>query len=217
MAHSNPPPKPGQSSLAKAAATGSYTFNQADASYVRKSKKRFHHEEETGELNIVPYLDIVVNLIMFLLVAQATMVALGVIDVTAPSYAPPGPSTTEKPQDPDKPDLKLTIGIAEDGYYIAAKGGVLPGEEPTPEEATLTADNVTKRPPTIPKKADGSYDFVGLTQKLRSIKTVFPNAHEVFLAADGLIPYEVLVKTLDASREDSKGALFPDVAFSRIN
>lgn len=216
MAQPIPPAKGHGQPMSKAAATGSYAFNQADVSYVRKNKKRFHHEEEAGELNIVPYLDIVVNLIMFLLVAQATMVALGVIDVTAPSYAVAGPGPQPTP-DPTKVDLKLTIGIAEDGYYIAAKGGVLPGETPPPEGAQLTPDQVTKREPTIPKKADGTYDYEGLRQKLRSIKTVFPDAHELFLAADAGIAYEVLVKTLDYSREDGKGPLFPDVAFSRIN
>ena len=50
------------------------------------------HDEssEDGELNIVPYLDILINLIMFLLVAQATLVSLGLIDVTAPTYSPAG-------------------------------------------------------------------------------------------------------------------------------
>ncbi len=196
-----------------AASTGSYAFNSVDQSYVRKSKKRFHHEEESHELNIVPYLDIVMNLIMFLLVTQATMVTLGIIDVTAPTYASAGPGPT--PPDPEKKDLTLTIGIAREGFFIAAKGGVLPGE--TEESPELTADNVTKRPPTVPLKADGSYDYAQLRDKLRAIKTVFPDAHAVFLAADADITYEVVVKTLDASREDSRGLLFPDVAFSRIN
>src|SRR5207248_260024 len=111
-------------------------------------------------------------------------------------------------------DLKLTIGVAADGFYIAAKGGVLPGEaEPAPNE--ITPDNVYKKPPTIPM-VDNKYDFAGLTQKLRQIKTVFPNATAIFFAADQVVPYDVVVKTLDASREDAKGPLFPDVAFSKL-
>lgn len=219
MATKNPnqPAAGGGSSSAKAAATGSAAFTQTDVSYMRRSKRRFHHEEEAGELNIVPYLDIVVNLIMFLLVAQATMVALGVIDVTAPTYNAPGEGAQKPPDDPNKKDLTLTIGIAREGFFVAAKGGVLPGEEPEDPNAPPTPDNVTRRPPTIPKKPDGTYDYVALTQKLRSIKTVFPDSHALYLAADGDIAYEVLVKTLDATREDRTGPLFPDVAFSRIN
>lgn len=195
--------------------TGSYSFTAAEHSFVRKKRVKASHEDvEGGELNIVPYLDIVVNLIMFILVAQATMVALGVIDVTAPTYATlaPGPAPTP---DPAK-DLKLTIGIAKEGYFIAGKGAVL-GDEAAGAGTELTPDNVTKRPPTIPLRADGTYDYPALTQKLRQIKTLYPDAKEVFLAADAAVPYEVIVKTLDHSREDSRGQLFPHVAFSKIN
>ena len=69
----------------------------------------------------------------------------------------------------------------------------------------------------MPRRADGTYDYPLLTLKLRQIKTLYPDATELFLAADPNVPYEVIVKTLDHSREDSRGALFPRVAFSKIN
>jgi biopolymer transport protein TolR len=189
--------------------TGSQTFSAAQLSYVRR-KRKLPEEQEMGELNIVPYLDIMVNLIMFLLVTQATMVSLGVIDVTAPSYAIAGASPGGEIA--KGADLKLTIGVSVDGYYIAAKGGVL-GEETTGE---LTEDGVTKRAPTIPLRPDGKHDYAALTRNLRAIKTSFPDASAVYIAADQGIPYEVIVKTLDHSREDSAGELFPAVAFSRL-
>lgn len=201
-AHNNPPKK--------GSGTGPMAFSHTDFTYVRRKRKPQIEEEEHGELNIVPYLDIIMNLIMFLLVTQATLVSLGLIDVTAPSYSSPGPSSGD---DKKEETLRLTIGIAAQGFYIAAKGGVLPGEE-TPTE--MTKDGVTRAPPTVPKKPDGSYDFVTLTQKLRAIKTAFPKTEAAFLAADETVPYEVLVKTLDASREDARGALFPAVAFTQI-
>ena len=197
-----------------ASGTGSITYSHADFTYVRR-KRRLPQEEETGELNIVPYLDILVNLIMFLLVTQATLVSLGLIDVTAPSYASIGPGPTN-PTDDGK-NLRLTIGIAESGFFIAAKGGVLPGEEGQPQEEELTPDGVARREPTVPKRPDGSYDYPALTVKLRSIKTAFPKAESIFVAADENIPYEILVRTLDASREDARGPLFPAVAFTQIN
>jgi biopolymer transport protein ExbD len=208
---SNKPAKASPSS----ASTGSYSFSATEHNFVRKKRvKASHGEIEAGELNIVPYLDIVVNLIMFILVAQATMVALGIIDVTAPTYASLGPGPAPTP-DPAK-DLKLTIGVAKEGFFIAGKGAVL-GDEANTVGTELTPDNVTKRPPTIPLRADGTYDFPALTAKLRQIKTLYPEAKEVFLAADPSVTYEVIVKTLDHSREDSRGELFPNVAFSRIN
>jgi biopolymer transport protein TolR len=199
----------------RADATGTGTYSHQDFTFVRKKRGKIHHdmgEEEGGELNIIPYLDIIINLIMFLLVAQATLVSLGMIDVTAPSYSIAGPAggageKTEKP-------LRLTVGIGGDGFYVAASGGVLGNEEGTGE---LTPDGVERTKPTIPMKADGSFDYPALARKLRAIKNSFPKTTSVYVAADENIPYEVIVKTLDASREDASGQLFPNVAFTQIN
>src|SRR5262245_6419662 len=103
-------------------ATGSHNYTHSDFTYVRRKRRGGHahgeHEEAAGELNIVPYLDILINLIMFLLVAQATLVSLGLIDVTAPSYAPAGGAGNTPPPEEQ---LRLTVGIAAKGFYIAAK------------------------------------------------------------------------------------------------
>jgi len=198
--------------------TSTGTYSHQDVSYVRKKRRGKMHIEDPaeadGELNIVPYLDIIVNLIIFLLVMQAAFISVGMIDVTAPSYASVAPGDTQKS---DKPDLRLTLGIAQDGFYIAASGGVLPGDQEGEGPKELTADNVSKRPPTIPLLPDGSYDFTTLAKKLRTIKTAFPETTSVYLAADNNVPYELVVKTLDTSREDAKGELFPAVAFTQIN
>jgi biopolymer transport protein TolR len=194
--------------------TGTGTYSHQDFTYVRKKRGKLvpDNEEQHGELNIVPYLDIVINLIMFLLVAQATLVSLGVINVTAPSYSTNGPGPTDGSEQNKK--LRLTIGVADRGFYIAATGGVLPGEQPVDPNAPPPSGPVE---PTIPKKPDGSYDFPALSRKLRAIKTAFPESNEVFVAAEDTTLYEVLVKTLDASREDAQGELFPNVAFTQVN
>ncbi|GEM_PF-144551 len=199
--------------------TGTGTYSHQDSQYVRRKRGRLSEESgatgaDEGELNIVPYLDILINLIMFLLVAQATLASLGMIDVTAPSYSTAGAGATPDPTKQEK-KLRLTVGIGRDGFYIAAKGGVLPGETETTGE--LTADNVAKLAPTIPKRPDGSYDFPRLVQKLRGVKTAFPATTAVFVAAEPATPYEIIVKTLDATREDAQGKLFPNVAFTQIN
>ena len=56
-----------------------------------------------------------------------------------------------------------------------------------------------------------------LSGELRLLARQFPDVIAIFLAADSAVSFEVVVKTLDHSREDSKGKLFPAVAFSRIN
>jgi biopolymer transport protein ExbD len=206
--------------FAKTGATGTHDYTHSDFTYVRRKRRGGHshgaHDEsaDAGELNVVPYLDILINLIMFLLVAQATLVSLGLIDVTAPSYTPVGAGSDTPPPEAQ---LRLTIGVAAKGFYIAAKGGVLPGESPETATTEITPDGVALNPPTIPKRADGSYDFPALARKLRAIKTAFPNVEAVYIAADDNVPYEVIVKTLDASREDAQGHLFPSVAFTQIN
>ncbi len=205
-------------SKASLTGTGTGTYSHQDFAYVRRKRGRMSAaaagEEGDGELNIVPYLDILINLIMFLLVAQATLASLGMIDVTAPSYTVPGGGAKVDPTD-SKKKLRLTVGIGRDGFYIAARGGVLPGETET--TGALTADNVAKLAPTIPKRPDGSYDFPRLVQKLRGIKTAFPATTAVFVAAGPTTAYEIIVKTLDATREDAQGLLFPNVAFTQIN
>lgn len=199
--------------------TGTGTYSHQDISYVRKKRRgKIHLEdpaEEDGELNIVPYLDIIVNLIIFLLVMQAAFISVGMIDVTAPSYA--SVAEGDQKQDDATPDLRLTLGISADGFYIAASGGVLPGEQAEDAPTELTADNVSKRPPTVPLLPDGSYDFKTLARKLRTIKAAFPETESIYIAADNDVPYDLIVRTLDTSREDAKGELFPAVAFTQIN
>ncbi|MBK8014034.1 MAG: biopolymer transporter ExbD [Deltaproteobacteria bacterium] len=199
--------------------TQNYTYT--DFTYVRRKRSGHVEEEEVGELNIVPYLDIIVNLIMFLLVVQATLVSLGLIDVTAPSYASLGPSDAQQNPEQQKKQLRLTVGIAREGFYIAASGGVLPGET---EEGSgeITEEGVEKRPPTIPLLPDGNYNFAALKARLREIKDWIANEHTelettgLYVAAEATTPYEVVVKTLDASRDDTRGDLFPAVAFTEI-
>jgi len=213
-----PPPGQGRESF-DPFTTGTGNYSHQDISYVRKKRRGKVNlddpAEEDGELNIVPYLDIIVNLIIFLLVMQAAFISVGMIDVTAPSYAAVSPGDTQK--DETTPDLRLTLGVARDGFYIAASGGVLPGEQTEEAPAELTAENVAKQAPTVPLKPDGSYDFATLAKKLRTIKAAFPDTQAIYIAADSNIPYSLIVETLDTSREDAKGELFPAVAFTQID
>src|SRR5438309_11436452 len=90
-------------------------------------KIREHGEEmaeEGGELNLVPYLDIVTNVIMFMLATTTFAAALGDVNVSSPTTA----STSVTSQPPDtapKNDLNLTVSISDKGFTIAASGAVL--------------------------------------------------------------------------------------------
>ncbi|MEL6184381.1 MAG: biopolymer transporter ExbD [Myxococcota bacterium] len=201
--------------------TGTHNYSFDDLSYVRRKRGRVDVEtggDEDGELNIVPYLDIMMNLIIFMLVAKAASVSLGMIDVTAPSYAAlGGPGGGPKQEKDEKRLDRLTVGIARNGFYVAAVGGVLPGQEAETATTEVTKDGVARTAPTVPLLRDGAYDFATLAKKMRGIKNAFPSTQAVYIAADNDIPYEVLVATLDATREDTQGLLFPAVAFTQIN
>jgi biopolymer transport protein TolR len=174
-------------------------------------RRRVHEEEHTGELNIVPYLDVVVNLVMFMLLSMTGLIALGVLNVSAPKI---GGEAAAAGAD-NAPKLLLTVAIAKTGFYVAGAGGVL-GKEPTTPDAT--------RPPTIPLR-DGRYDYAALGEQMKTIKAQFPNETAVILSADPEILYDVLIQTMDACREISvkrpdgsseRKPLFFDVSLSFV-
>lgn len=174
------------------------------AFYFSKRKLRPKEHEELGELNIVPYLDILMNLIIFMLMSITGLVSFGILNVNAPSYGGPaagmGEATEQK--------LLLTVGISAKGFFVAATGGVLgqQGGEGQPQ--------VGEGEPTIPKKSDGQYDYAALSAQMVKIKEAFPLETKVIVAAQGDVQYETLVATMDACRETTgpgRRILFPDV------
>lgn len=160
-------------------------------------------EEETGEINLVPYLDIVTNIIIFLLASVAYNVEFGSVNVTLPTIAGAGAASEE----PEKQPLNLTVNAGATGFTIGASGGFLP-VIPKINAGTNGCE---------PKMREGCYDYKALTTKLMEFKALPENASETKATfnADAQIPYEVVVETLDAMREDPQGKLlFPDVVFS---
>lgn len=177
--------------------------------YFSKRKLKPKEEEEMGELNIVPYLDILMNLIIFMLLSMTGLATFGIVNINAPSYSAGGGASANPDE---KPPLLLTVAVSAKGFYLAATGGVLPGQEnAAPGGGVPSAD----APPTVPLKSNGEYDYNGLTEKMKQIKASFPSETKVILAADAAIPYEVVVGTLDATRETAdRKLLFPDVTLA---
>jgi len=162
---------------------------------MKRSKR--HQEEEAGELNLVPYMDIVVNLILFLMLSSTGLVAFGVLNVSAPAI---GAGDGAPPEEPKDPPLNLTVGISSKGFYVAGTGAGLPAPGSTSE-------------PTILKQGD-KYNYAELTKKLVEVKSVFPNEVKVIITGDSTIPYETIVGVMDAARQDGTRVLFPDVMLS---
>jgi biopolymer transport protein TolR len=178
------------------------------AFFYSRRKLKVHEHTELGELNIVPYLDILMNLIMFMLLSITGLAAFGILNVSAPSY---GGQSAAVQEDSDKPKLLLSVLISKRGFYVAGAGGVL-----GPQSGTV---NPAEVPPSLPKRPDGSYDYPSLTAQLVSIKKEFPTETKVIIGAEADIPYEVLVSTMDAVREvpgPERKVLFPDVTLGAL-
>jgi len=179
------------------------------AFFYSKRKLRIRGRQEGQELNIVPYLDILMNLIMFMLLSITGLSAFGILNVNAPNYGGP---TTQVTEEGDKPKLLLTVLISKKGFYVAATGGVV-GQQQQGQA------NPAEAPPSIPKKSDGSYDYTALTENMVNVKKEFPSESKVIVGAEGDIPYEVLVQTMDAIRETpgkERKLLFTDVTLGAM-
>lgn len=174
------------------------------AFHYSRRKLKVREEEETGELNIVPYLDILMNLILFMLLSITGLATFGILNVNAPSYGAPSAGMTQEGQDEQK--LTLSVLISKKGHFVSSQNAIL-GQEGA--EAT----------PTVPLLSDGGYDFKTLNAKMVEIKAAFPAETKVIVGADPDIPYEALTQTLDAIRETQAAPhrlLFPDVTLGAI-
>lgn len=74
-------------------------------------------DEEGGELNIVPFLDIVVNILIFVLATVAVTFTSSI------ETNPPGAGGQGVRQDTPQKSLGLTIMIVGQGFSVKAQGG----------------------------------------------------------------------------------------------
>ncbi len=167
----------------------------------RERERLMDGGEDMSEINLVPYLDIITNILLFLLVTVTSIVAVGNIDVAAPQYAA---SSAQKSKEDKKDKLfNPSITITDKGFTVSGTTGVVyENDEPG-------------RLPTVPKLGDGLYNFEGLQQVLMKIKTKYPDEQQAILSADPDIPYETIVQTMDSVRSGPKSEpLFPAIVFS---
>jgi len=164
----------------------------------RKLKPR--EVEHMGELNLVPYLDITVNLVMFMLLSITGLLEFATINVNAPKY---GPSAGGVAADPNEKKLMLTVLIARKGFYVAGAGAVLGNDD----------SQGTQGEPTVPLKG-ADFDYSGLAGKLAQVKTAFPTETRIIFAADPDIRYDTVVRSMDAAREFDGKKMFYDVSLS---
>ncbi len=156
-------------------------------------------DEEGGELNIVPFLDIIVNILIFVL-ATVAVTFTATIETNPPASRGAGVRSNVQQE-----ALNLTILIVNDGFSIKASGGnIAPGcNSPGPGI-------------TIPKKG-GRYDYEALNKcaaRLKKASPAFEDENQVFIAANPGVAYETVIGVADAVRRTSDGK---EILFDAIN
>lgn len=137
--------------------------------------------EEIGELNLTPYLDVIMNLVMFLLVSFLTITSLSVIDVTVPAICADCAGGAS-------PRFSPVLTLAADGAMISASDDSVPAEI-----------------------LSGPLDPARLTDALAGWKQTYGLGDLLTVSATPATPYVTVVAAMDAAREDAGRPLFPAV------
>src|SRR5688572_14378792 len=160
--------------------------------------------EEAGELNVVPYLDIIMNVMMFVL-ASVSVTFVASIETTPPSIG----GSNQVRQEISSKALNLSAFITSQGVVLKTSGGNIAPGCGAGSGATIGAGV------TVPKKGD-EYDLVTLTSCAKQIKNTssdYKEETQVTLTANPGIEYKTVIDVMDSLRKSGDEDLFPDVHF----
>lgn len=163
--------------------------------------------EETGDLDLIPVMNLFMVLIPFLLMGAA-FYHIGTIPASLPAHTP---------QESDVPETPTTVTvnlIVKEDRIDLSTSSVSLGPEVLDELAA-----------TFPKKESG-YDVAGVQAHLKTLKQRYPASNTMIVLPFESLDYQSLVELLDSTREYQKGEddagepifeeLFPVVVFSRF-
>jgi biopolymer transport protein TolR len=150
------------------------------------------------ELNLVPYLDMMTVLVLFLLVTITSFLSFTMLNASIPQLSTEGPP--QPPAATKKAQLLLMVRVTKAGFVL---------------DPNVQGGQAVKQA-AIGKLPDGGFNFGELTNGLSAIKAKFNDETRVLLIAEPNIIYDDIVHTMDAVRERTAGAgdLFPDVTLS---
>ena len=157
--------------------------------------------DEPGDLNVVPYLDIVTNILVFVL---ATISIVFVTNVEA-SNVPKGTGTRPVT---DTKALDLVVMVVRDGVALTTSfGHVAPGCDSAEPHAGPGI--------TVPRAASGAYDWRAVQRCVRALKESGPYGKEtdVTLAANPDVAFVDIAHAIAALDHDDDGPLLPEVHF----
>ena len=165
----------------------------------RLSQPEERGPEEGGELNIVPYLDIIVNILIFVL-ATVAVTFMATIDTTPPAKGGAGVR-----KQVESSALNLTVLVVNDGFSLKASGGsVAPGCQGLGPGLSIP-------------KTGGQYDYAALNRcvaKLKRSNPEYADENQIFVGANPATSYQTIISVIDAVRNTPQGdVLFDDVNF----
>jgi biopolymer transport protein ExbD len=152
---------------------------------------RRHRRNETAELNITAFMNLMVILVPFLLIT-AVFSRLAILELNLPG------SSTE-PVDPQEQVFELEVIVRQEKIEVGDRNQGLLG--------------------VYPNNEDG-YDYTALRTKLNELKTRYPDKSDASILLEQDIAYDTLVQVMDTVRvaeefeEDSivRSDLFPDIS-----
>ncbi|MBK6517026.1 MAG: biopolymer transporter ExbD [Polyangiaceae bacterium] len=191
-------------------ASASEALSPSQRSKIRRLSQPKEPEpgDEAGELNIVPYLDIIMNVLVFVL-ASVSVTFLTQLDTTPPSSGGKGVKNAI-----DMDALNLAVIIVDEGVsFKTSFGNIAPGCGDEGGSVRIGKGL------TIPNRGDKfDYDLAGIRRCARALKTIedgkFEGETQVAITASRNIEYRYLIQILDALRSDKDGDatidLFPE-------
>jgi biopolymer transport protein ExbD len=182
-------------------------------------------ERESGELNLIPYLDIVTNLMLFLLASISAGIILVQINTTLPDKGPPSTNTTQQqPKNPDELPLNLVVSVTRDRVLLWSITGV-EGTLQQPKASfqrtgregeacdgahmceSNSCDTASRRCKASSEPPAPVFDYRAINAALFEIasrryagKARPATTYQIRLMADGLIPYSTIVSLMGAMR-----------------
>ena len=162
--------------------------------------KELSPDEEGGELNVVPFLDIITNILIFVL-ATVAVTFTSTIETTPPAIGGGGIR-----KDIKSAALNMTVLVVGEGFSLKAAGGNV-----------ATGCNGVGPGVAIPKK-NGHYDYEGLNQcaaKLKASSPDFADEETVSITANPGVEYQIIIGVMDALRRDFQRP--SEILFDKVN
>jgi biopolymer transport protein ExbD len=167
--------------------------------------------DSTFELNLAPFLDIIVSVVPLLLLS-VVFVEIKMIEVPVPQVVQ---NAIERDQKDQNPPVSLNLKVAKANFVF---------------EVTDHGDTKSLSVPAV----NGTLDFDGLKVKANELKNRYPQVFKMGMAPEKDVEFKELVKAMDAVRKvpnaDRKIAfvdsatgqkvetdlMFPNVTFSNV-